>query len=462
MELSLPGEVKEACGLLVSCRHQAFVVGGGVRDLLLGITPQDWDLATDARPQEVKQIFKNAGFKVIPTGLRFGTLTVFIYDFPLEITTFRVEGAYHDFRHPDRVYFVGEIEADLARRDFTINALAYNPATGVLCDPFGGLDDLSKGEIRAVGDPEARICEDPLRMMRGARLAAEFGFRIEEKTEHAIIRNAELIRKVSAERIRDELNRTLVTLHFLQGLELLQKLGLLFLIIPELKEGWLFTQYHPSHQYPVLAHTFEALRYTPASLEMRLAVLLHDIAKPRCFSRGEDGQGHFYGHERLGAEMAERILRRLHYSTRMIRRITVLIREHMLNVEMGPAGMRRLIARVSRKLIPELLAVREADFLAHSTELILHSLRDFDHFRDRLKKILEEEDTFEMRDLAINGADVLGILGCRPGPVVGKVLKALWNEVLADPNKNNRPYLLARAREIAGKSANNEGEKIFE
>ncbi|MDH7578123.1 MAG: HD domain-containing protein [Bacillota bacterium] len=450
MKLSLPEEVRQACNLLAEHRYQAFVVGGGVRDLLLGITPQDWDLATDARPQEVERLFKHAGFKVLPTGLRFGTLTVLNRDYPLEITTFRVEGDYYDFRRPDQVCFVGEIEADLARRDFTINAMAFDPVHSLLCDPFGGLRDLGKGTIKAVGDPEARISEDPLRMMRGIRLAAEFGFRVEEKTEHAIIRNAELIRKVSAERIRDELNRILMALHFMQGLELLQKLGLLFLIIPEIKESWLFTQYHPSHQFPVLAHTFEALRYTPAFLEVRLAVLLHDVAKPRCFSRGKDGRGHFYGHEQLGAEMAERILRRLRYSTQTIRRITILIREHMLDVGMTPAGMRRLIARVGQGLIPELLIVRKADFLAHSTELILTSLDDFDQFREHLQKILEEEDVLEMRDLAVSGADVLEILGCRPGPVVGRVLRALWHEVLTDPGKNNRTYLLARTREIAG------------
>lgn len=450
MKLSLPEEVKAACRLLAEHRYQAFVVGGGIRDMFLGITPQDWDLATDARPQEMERIFKNAGFKVLPTGVRFGTLTVLVHGFPLEITTFRVEGDYHDFRRPNQVYFVREIEADLARRDFTINALAYDPLHSLFCDPFGGLQDLLKGEIKAVGDPEARISEDPLRMMRGVRLAAEFGFRLEAKTEHAITRCAELICKVSAERIRDELNQTLLALHFIQGLELLQKLGLLFLIIPELKEGWLFAQYHPSHRYPVLEHTFEALRYTPASLEVRLAVLLHDVAKPRTFSRGKDGRGHFYGHEHLGAEMAERILRRLRYSTQLIRRVTVLIREHMLDVGMGAAGIRRLIARVGRDLIPELLAVREADFLAHSTELILRSLDDFDRFRSRLKRILEEEGAIEMRDLAVNGGDVLEILGCRPGPVVGRVLKVLWNEVLADPRKNNRTYLLARTRELAG------------
>lgn len=455
MELFLPEAVMEACYLLAEHRKQTFVVGGGIRDLLLGVTPQDWDLATDASPQDVTQIFTKAGFKVNPTGIKFGTLTVFIRDLPLEITTFRVEEVYRDFRRPIQVRFVKEIKEDLARRDFTINAMAYNPVQLFFYDPFGGIQDLSKARIRSIGDPEIRISEDPLRMMRGVRFVAELGFELEEKTKHAILRHAELIRKVSAERVRDELNRTIMALHFIQGLELLKELGLLFLIIPELKEGWLFAQYHSSHQYSVLTHTFEALRYTPASLEVRLAVLLHDVAKPRCFTRGENGQGHFYEHEHLGAEMAERILRRLRYSTRMIRLITVLVREHMLNLGMGPAGMRRLIVRLGRELIQDLLTVREADFLAHSTELVLNSLHDFDRFKARLKKFMEEENVFEMRDLPIDGTDVLGVLGCRPGPIVGRVLKILWNEVLADPRKNDRNYLLARTREIAAELREN-------
>ncbi len=438
MRIVLPKEVVTACHLLAEHHKQAFVVGGGIRDLVLGTTPQDWDLATDARPQEVEEIFTRAGFKVIPTGIRFGTVTVFISGLPVEITTFRLESSYHDFRRPAEVYFVAGIEEDLARRDFTINALAYDP-----------IRDLLKGIIRTVGDPEERFSEDPLRMMRGIRLAAELGFNLEDRTKHGITRCAELICKVSAERIREELSRTLLALHFMKGLQLLLDTGLLFLIIPELKEGWLFSQYHPSHQYPVLGHTLEAMRYTPSSLEVRLAVLLHDIAKPRCFSQGKDGRGHFYGHEKMGARMAEQILMRLRYNTRLNKRVCVLVREHMIDLKMGPAGMRRLIARVGRDLIEELLAVREADFLAHSKDLVLRYLADFEEFRQKLKKIMKEEDTFEMRDLAIDGTDVLAVLECRPGPIVGRILKKLWNEVLDDPSRNTRDYLLPRIREIA-------------
>jgi len=451
MFLPLPVEVKEACEILARHRKQAYVVGGAIRDLLLGGSPQDWDLATDARPQEVERLFSGAGYKTVPTGIKFGTVTVLFGDLPVEVTTFRQEEGYSDFRRPAQVHFVKELVADLARRDFTVNALAYDPELLLIHDPFGGVQDLLKGEIRGVGVPEERISEDPLRMMRGIRLAAELGFNLEERTRHAILRNAELIEKVSAERVRDELNRTLLSLHFLQGLELLKETGLLFLIVPELKEGWLFTQYHPSHQYTVLDHTFEALRYTPSSIEVRLAVLLHDVGKPRCFSRGEDGRGHFYGHDQLGALMAERILKRLRYEKRLIRSIATLIREHMLNLSMGPAGMRRLIARVGRELIPELLVVRQADFLAHSTLIIEQDLDDFERFRERLEAIMKEESAFRVNDLAVDGSDVQKILNCRPGPVVGRALKLLWNEILVDPRKNNRSYLLARIRELADK-----------
>ncbi len=449
-ELAIPEAVRAACALLGKHKHQVYVVGGGIRDLLLGVSPQDWDLATDARPAEVEKIFTRAGCQVVPTGVRFGTLTVFVRpDFPIEVTTLRVEGRYADFRHPERVRFVKGIAEDLARRDFTINAMAYDPLRRVFHDPYGGRSDLLRGVIRCVGKPEDRFREDPLRMLRAVRFAAELGFRLEEETFWGIVRCAELIRKVSAERIRDELNKILLASHFLRGLVTLKESHLLFLIIPELKDGWLFAQYHPSHQYTVLEHTFEALRYTPSSLEVRLAVLLHDVAKPRCFTRGEDKRGHFYGHEHLGAEAAERILRRLRYSTQTIRTVTVLVREHMIDLKMGPAGMRRLVARVGRSLIRSLLAVREADFLAHSTDLILSSLESFSAFKERLLKIIEEEKIFEMRDLAVSGADVLEVFGCRPGPVVGWALKELWNEVLNDPAKNERGYLLGRLRELA-------------
>lgn len=448
--MPLPVEVKKACEILTRHGKLAYVVGGAIRALLLGCTPQDWDLATDALPTDVERIFAGAGYKTVPTGIRFGTVTVFVGEVIIEITTFREEENYLDFRHPVQVRFVKKLFADLARRDFTINALAYDPYLSVLHDPFGGLRDLSKGEIKGVGDPEKRFFEDPLRMMRGIRLAAELGFEIEEKTKHAIIRNAELIQKIAAERIKDELNRILLAPHFLKGMELLKEMGLLFLIIPELKEGWLFVQYHPSHQYTVLEHTFEALRYTPARLPVRLAVLLHDVAKPRCFSRGDDGRGHFYGHNHLGAIMAEEILSKLRYEKRLIRNVATLIREHMLNLNMGLAGMRKLILRVGRELIPELMVVRLADFLAHSTFIVKKDLNDFERFRERLDAIIREERDITIKDLAVDGNDVQRILNCRPGPIVGSILKMLWNEVLVDPKKNERSYLLDRIRELAG------------
>ncbi|MGB9791981.1 MAG: CCA tRNA nucleotidyltransferase [Thermacetogeniaceae bacterium] len=423
-------------------------MGGAIRALLMGCTPQDWDLATDALPMEVEDIFSREGCKTVATGIKFGTVTVFMGKLPLEITTFRKEANYSDFRHPDQVHFVNDLYTDLARRDFTINALAYDPLLGELHDPFGGVRDLCREEIRGVGEPERRFFEDPLRMMRAIRLAAELGFKIEEKTMHAIFRNAELIQEIAAERVRDELNRILLSTYFMDGMELLKETGLLFLIIPELREGWLFSQYHPSHQYTVLEHTFEALRYTPAKLLVRIAVLLHDVAKPRCFSRGEDGRGHFYGHNHLGAVMAEEILRRLRYEKRLIRMVTTLIREHMLNLKMGPPGIRKLVVRVGQDLIEDLMVVRLADFLAHSTLIIERDLEAFERFREELDAILKEETAFSIRDLAVDGNDVQRILKCRPGPVVGRILRLLWNEVLVEPEKNERSYLLDRIRQL--------------
>lgn len=448
MDLVLPEEVRDACRLLARHRKQGFVVGGGIRDLVLGMQPQDWDLATDAHPREVERIFGGAGFRVVPTGIKYGTVTVYMNAFPMEITTFRVESNYSDFRRPSRVNFVAEIQADLGRRDFTINALAYDPVRSHFCDPCNGLHDLAEEKIRAVGDAEERFSEDPLRMLRAMRFAAELGFCIERRTKHAITRNAELLCRISAERIRDELNRLLVAPHFHHGLEYLMESGLLFVVIPEMKEGWLFYQYHPSHQYTVLAHTMEAMRYTPAVLEVRLAVLLHDVAKPRCFSRGNDGRGHFYGHNLAGAEMAERILRRLHYSNRVVRDVVVLIREHMLALEMGPAAQRRLLARVGKGVLPALLSVRRADILAHSLHQVVRSLDEYDSFVERLERTLAEGSPLEMGDLAVSGRDIIEEAGAHPGPLVGKILRELWEEILDDPCRNKREYLLERAKRI--------------
>lgn len=448
MMLHLPVEVKRACDILTKHRKQAYVVGGAIRALLMGCTPQDWDLATDALPMEVEQIFSSEGFKTVATGVKFGTVTVFICRTALEITTFRQEANYSDFRHPDQVRFVNDLYTDLARRDFTINALAYDPRSGMLHDPFGGLRDLCRGVIRGVGKPERRFIEDPLRMIRAIRLVAELSFKIEEETLHALFRNAELIQEIAAERIRDELNRILLAPYFMEGMELLKETGLLFLIIPELKEGWLFAQYHPAHRYTVLGHTFEALRYTPTKLPVRIAVLLHDVAKPRCFSRGEDGRGHFYGHNCLGAVMAEEILRRLRYEKRLIRMVTTLIREHMLNLKMGSPGIRKLIVRVGQDLIEDLMVVRLADFLAHNMLIIERDLEAFERFREELNAIIREKTALTIRDLAVDGNDVQRVLNCRPGPLVGKILRLLWNEVLIEPKKNERSYLLARIRQL--------------
>ncbi len=249
--------------------------------------------------------------------------------------------------------------------------------------------------------------------------------------------------------MRDELNRILMSANFVDGMQNLLEAGLLFLIIPELCEGWLLSQFHPFHQHTVLDHTLEALRYTPSSLEVRLAILLHDVGKPRSFSRGADGRGHFYGHELLGSEMAEQILQTMHYSSRIIKKVTFLIREHMLNLHMGPAAMRRLIARIGREAVPDLISVAQADFMAHSPQLLVRLADSWESFRSRLSFVLSEDTAFHLHDLAINGTDLLQELGCRPGPLVGRILKALWGEVLNEPLKNKRSYLLKRAREIA-------------
>jgi putative nucleotidyltransferase with HDIG domain len=417
--------------------HEVFLVGGLVRDVLIGRPSGDPDLATSATPAEVMDLIPEA----VPTGLKHGTVTVPAGGRNVEITTYRTEAPYSDARHPDRVVFVRSIAEDLARRDLTVNAMAYDPAHRRFEDPFGGLKDLSLGVLRAVGAPAARFKEDGLRPFRAIRLAVVLEFQIEPITLEAIGRSLPYAQRVAKERIRDELCKMLGGARPSMGFELMRQTGLLELVIPELLEGYGVTQ-NRYHAYDVYHHTLATVDAAPPrSLRVRLAALLHDVGKPR--TRVEvEGQGTFYNHQAVGALMARDILTRLRFSGDMVESVTRLVECHMFHYEeeWTGAAVRRFIRRVGPELVPDLFELRRADSRGSGVER-----GDFDHLErleERVKSELRRPRVFSPRDLALGGREVMDALGISPGPLVGKVLAVLVERVLEDPALNSREGLM--------------------
>jgi tRNA nucleotidyltransferase/poly(A) polymerase len=445
----IPEEVKRAAEVLAGAGKKAYLVGGALRDGLLGLVPKDWDVATDAPPEEVMNLFRRRGHAVVPTGIRFGTVAVFCGRLPVEITTFRTENDYRDFRRPSLVRFSTDLLQDLRRRDFTVNALALDLVTGCLIDPFGGRRDLHLGIVRTVGPPRERFEEDPLRMLRGFRLASELGFRMDAAALVAAAARAELLSKVAKERIQAEISRILTGPWAAEALPQMALCGVLFAVIPELREGWGFPQRHPAHQWPVFQHLVETVRYVPGNLALRLAALLHDVAKPRCFFVDEQGVGHFFGHDRASADMAGHILRRLRWDNRTREAVVALVRWHMFPLVMAVKGIRRLVLRVGEERVKELLVLKQADLLATGPVPTLQAEAALARFRQALEEVLHSREAISIRDLAVDGRDVMRVMGLSPGPEVGKVLRLLHQEVLAEPARNNREYLLERLSQLA-------------
>lgn len=446
---SIPWQVRRAGLLLLRHRKQAFLVGGALRDLMLGRAPQDWDIATSALPDTTMEIFRQAGYQVYPTGFRFGTVTVVIGGLPVEITTFRVEDGYSDARHPERVSFVPDVTLDLARRDFTINAMALDLRTGQLVDPVAGARDLGRGVIRAVGRPGERFTEDPLRMLRATRLAAQLGFAIEAETERQMAACSHLLSRVAAERVWVELEKLLGGREVMAGLRVLAGTGLLFVILPELQAGLGFPQAGSPHMYTVLEHQIETVRYVPADPGLRLAALVHDAAKPACYTLGEDGRAHFYGHDREGARMAARMLRRLRAPRATVERVAALVSWHMFSLDLSPKGVRRLMGRVGAGNLEDLLALKRADLLATGPGVLAARLGQLQWLQEQVAEILQAKEAVTLKDLAVGGREVMDTLGCPPGPQVGKILRLLLEEVWENPEKNTREYLLRRIGELA-------------
>ncbi|MFA4906120.1 MAG: HD domain-containing protein [Candidatus Margulisiibacteriota bacterium] len=418
---------------------KCYLVGGSVRDILLGRTPAEWDLTTDAPPETVSRLFH----KVVPTGIEFGTVTVLVEDGTFEVTTFRRDELYTDGRHPSQVKYSKKLEEDLSRRDFTVNAMAYDPTTDEFIDKYEGQKDLSARSIRTVGKAVDRFSEDGLRSLRACRFAAQLTFEIEEKTFAAIGQTLQITKKVAVERVHDELAKMLSAPKPSIGIEYMRKSGLLKLFVPELELGLGVEQPAQFHKWDVYYHALYSCDAAPAdNLPVRLAALLHDIAKPLC--KVEDT---FYGHDQKGREMAEDILRRLRFSNEHIEKVGILIANHMFNYQTSwsDAAVRRFIRRVGLDNLPDLFALRMADTRGMEREIDSGYLEEL---QLRIDKILAEENALHVKDLKVDGGDVMRELDIPPGPKVGKVLEALLEKVLDDPALNEREKLLRLIREL--------------
>lgn len=423
---------------LQAAGHQAYPVGGAIRDLLLDRKAGDWDVATSARPEQVAELFP----RTVPTGIAHGTITVLAGRMQIEVTTFRGEVGYSDGRHPDQVVFLDSLEEDLQRRDFTVNAMAFDTRRAKIVDPFGGRRDLGAELIRAVGEPLERFREDGLRPMRAVRFACVLGFSIEEQTRRAIPDALEVFRKVAPERIREELLKILAVRQAARGIELMRQTGLLGDVLPALLPTVDFSQ-NRFHRHDVYHHTLRCLEKCRGDPVLKLAVLLHDVGKPEV-AEGPPGAHTFYLHERRSAEIADRVMHRLRFSNADRKRVTGLIANHMFHYlpDWNDGAVRRFIRRVGPERLDDMWEMRRADAWGRGTG-VRDTLANLRALRRRVEQVMAEDAALKVTDLAIDGHDVMQALGISPGPRVGRILEALLDRVLDDPSLNRRDRLLA-------------------
>ena len=445
MRIELPEDVLRILRRLNEAGHRAYAVGGCVRDSLLGIAPHDWDICTSALPEEMRAVFE--GEHVLDIGLKHGTLTVMRSGRPYEVTTFRIDGAYTDHRHPDGVTFVADVREDLARRDFTVNAMAYHPEEGLI-DAFHGMEDLRAGVIRCVGDPMLRFGEDALRILRALRFAATYGFGIDPATLEAALALRGSLGLVAAERKRVELCKLLCG----RAAGEIMRTGAPVIgeTVPELQAAFGFEQHNPHHLYDVWEHTLHAVDAAPAEEVLRLAVLLHDTGKPDTFTLDASGTGHFYGHAKRSAELAEAALRRLKFDRATETAVTELVRLH--DLELSPALMRRRLMQHGEETVRRLIEVQRADAIGTGTCAPAEADARAASLREALQAVLDRQACFQLRDLAVNGRD-LAALGLG-GPAIGQTLQALLEAVVDERLPNRREVLLEaagqQARRLAG------------
>lgn len=454
MHIQLPEKVAYVLKELQAYGYEAYAVGGCVRDALLGREPEDWDITTSAKPEQVKAVFR----RTIDTGIQHGTVTVMLGREGFEVTTYRIDGEYEDSRHPAEVQFTGDLIEDLKRRDFTINAMAYNEEDGMV-DAFDGIGDLQRGVIRCVGNPEERFSEDALRMLRAVRFAGQLDFEIEEETKQAIKKLSTNLEKISAERIRVELDKLLCSKrpdHLLTAMDL----GITKVVFSEFDEMMATSQNHPHHQYSVGMHTLKAIEHVHEQVEMQKldkktlsilswTALLHDVGKPSTKTVGEDGIEHFYDHVPVGKKMAQEILKRFRWDNNMINTVCRLIQYHDVTFSEKKGKMRRLLGTIGMEYMPKLFIMIKADILSQSMYMREEKLEALQKAKKLYQEIKEAKDPVTVKMLDINGID-LQEAGFPKGKLLGQILNGLLETVMESPELNQKDTLLKIAEEKWG------------
>ena len=446
MKIQMPQSVRQILRKLRENGYEAYAVGGCVRDSVLGREPEDWDITTSAMPEETRSLFA----RTFDTGIEHGTITVLIDHVGYEVTTYRIDGEYEDGRHPKEVTFTRSLTEDLRRRDFTINAMAYNDEDG-LVDLFGGMEDLKAGIIRCVGNAEERFSEDALRILRAVRFSAQLDFEIEEETKEGIRKLAPTLCKISAERIQAELVKLLISRHP-DRLRDAWSLGITKIILPEFDRMMETEQETPYHCYSVGEHTLHAMMAVEADKVLRLTMLFHDMGKPEKKTTDPDGTAHFKGHAAVSEELAREIMHRLKFDNDTLRKVARLVWYHDYRMPAGEKYVRRAVNRIGEELFPYYLKVRRADAAAQSDYRKEEKEENLSAVDELYEKIKEEGQCVSLKTLAVGGKDLIAA-GVQPGPLIGRILEQLLEEVLEDPGKNEKETLLARVKELT--AANN-------
>ena len=434
MKIQLPEKVKVVIQTLEAAGYEAYAVGGCVRDSVLGRIPADWDITTSALPEQVKELFH----RTIDTGIEHGTVTVMMDKEGFEVTTYRVDGEYRDHRHPEQVNFTGELKEDLRRRDFTINAMAYNDRCGMV-DAFGGIEDLKHGVIRCVGVAGERFEEDALRILRAVRFAAQLGFEIEKETADAARALAGNLKDISAERIQTELVKLLVSPHP-EMLRTAYELGITRVVLPEFDVMMETPQHHPHHMYSVGEHTLKALEFTDPEKVLRLSVLFHDFGKPQTRTT-VDGVDHFHGHANVSAQETVRIMRRLKFDNATMDQVKRIVLYHDVRPQPDERQIRRLLHRAGEDIFPGLFQVMGADILAQSEYRKMEKLVNLERVHQVYDEILKRKDCISLKNLQVTGKDLIAA-GMKPGKKIGEILNQMLEDVLETPEHNEREYLL--------------------
>ena len=434
MKIQLPEKVKVIIQTLEAAGYEAYAVGGCVRDSVLGRIPADWDITTSALPEQVKELFH----RTIDTGIEHGTVTVMMDKEGFEVTTYRIDGEYRDHRHPEQVNFTGELKEDLRRRDFTINAMAYNDRCGMV-DAFGGIEALKHGVIRCVGVAGERFEEDALRILRAVRFAAQLGFEIEKETADAARALAGNLKDISAERIQTELVKLLVSPHP-EMLRTAYELGITRVVLPEFDVMMETPQHHPHHMYSVGEHTLKALEFTDPEKVLRLSVLFHDFGKPQTRTT-VDGVDHFHGYANVSAQETVRIMRRLKFDNATMDQVKRIVLYHDARPQPDERQIRRLLHRAGEDIFPELFQVMGADILAQSEYRKIEKLVNLERVHQVYDEILKRKDCISLKNLQVTGKDLIAA-GMEPGKKIGEILNQMLEDVLETPEHNEREYLL--------------------